>query len=377
MADDNIIVGKEVKRMEVYVKTKKKIGLFVIIVAALAIMMIGFRWFFFEVLKSDQMLDGLVEFRASVVKDMESGSKSGMYFVKNVKKKDVPNINKYIDSAYGSVDTYRIIIESGDYLAIQFNFELSDNYYVVRKYLYGTDIPGDNERALRIYDVVDGFIDRYITDGMTDFDKELAVHDYIVSNCHYGYPENKDDAYTAYGALVLERSVCDGYAEAFFVIMSCLGVDCDIVVGSTDEGLHAWNQVALGGEWYNIDLTWDDSLPDMGNYIKHTYVNVADDVLERTHIWQKQFYRECTEDTYNFYSKKFYRYECFDDYVKGVKIQLGRNKVVEAAVRTDEATFDLSFDLSFFYNYGNINSINYAIEDMGEYKIIVVYLNFR
>lgn len=372
-ADDNIIVGKEVKRMEVYVKTKKKIGLFVIIVAVLAIMMIGFRWFFFEVLKSDQMLDGLVEFRASVVKDMESGSKSGMYFVKNVKKKDVPNINKYIDSAYGSVDTYRIIIESGDYLAIQFNFELSDNYYVVRKYLYGTDIPGDNERALRIYDVVDGFIDRYITDGMTDFDKELAVHDYIVSNCHYGYPENKDDAYTAYGALVLERSVCDGYAEAFFVIMSCLGVDCDIVVGSTDEGLHAWNQVALGGEWYNIDLTWDDSLPDMGNYIKHTYVNVADDVLERTHIWQKQFYRECTEDTYNFYSKKFYRYECFDDYVKGVKIQLGRNKVVEAAVRTDEATFDLSF----FYNYGNINSINYAIEDMGEYKIIVVYLNFR
>lgn len=373
MADDNIIVGKEVKMMEVYVKTKKKIGLFVIIVAALAIMMIGFRWFFFEVLKSDQMLDGLVEFRASVVKDMESGSKSGMYFVKNVKKKDVPNINKYIDSAYGSVDTYRIIIESGDYLAIQFNFELSDNYYVVRKYLYGTNIPGDNERALRIYDVVDGFIDRYITDGMTDFDKELAVHDYIVSNCHYGYPENKDDAYTAYGALVLERSVCDGYAEAFFVIMSCLGVDCDIVVGSTDEGLHAWNQVALGGEWYNIDLTWDDSLPDMGNYIKHTYVNVADDVLERTHIWQKQFYRECTEDTYNFYSKKFYRYECFDDYVKGVKIQLGRNKVVEAAVRTDEATFDLSF----FYNYGNINSINYAIEDMGEYKIIVVYLNFR
>jgi hypothetical protein len=373
VADDNIIVGKEVKRMEVYVKTKKKIGLFVIIVAALAIMMIGFRWFFFEVLKSDQMLDGLVEFRASVVKDMESGSKSGMYFVKNVKKNDVPNINKYIDSAYGSVDTYRIIIESGDYLAIQFNFELSDNYYVVRKYLYGTDIPGDNERALRIYDVVDGFIDRYITDGMTDFDKELAVHDYIVSNCYYGYPENKDDAYTAYGALVLGRSVCDGYAEAFFVIMSCLGVDCDIVVGSTDEGLHAWNQVALGGEWYNIDLTWDDSLPDMGNYIKHTYVNVADDVLERTHIWQKQFYRECTEDTYNFYSKKFYRYECFDDYVKGVKIQLGKNKVVEAAVRTDEATFDLSF----FYNYGNINSINYAIEDMGEYKIIVVYLNFR
>ncbi|MCQ5120546.1 hypothetical protein NE701_15275, partial [Coprococcus eutactus] len=66
-----------------------------------------------------------------------------MYFVKNVKKQHLPNINNYIDSAYGSVDTYRILIESGDYLAIQLNFDLSDNYYVVRKYLNGTDIPGD------------------------------------------------------------------------------------------------------------------------------------------------------------------------------------------------------------------------------------------
>ncbi|WP_305803646.1 transglutaminase domain-containing protein, partial [Coprococcus sp. ART55/1] len=99
------------------------------------------------------------------------------------------------------------------------------------------------------------------------------------------------DAYTAYGALVLHQSVCDGYAEAFFIIMSCLGVKCDIVVGRTEEGLHAWNQIELGGEWYNVDLTWDDSLPDMGSYLKHTYVNVDDSTLELTHSWEKQFYR--------------------------------------------------------------------------------------
>lgn len=350
---------------------KKKIALFVCIVAGIALMMLGFRWVFFNALKRDQMLDGLVEFRASVVMDMEAGHESGVYYVKNVKKSDVHNINKYIDSAYGSVDTYRIIVESGEYLAIQFNFDHSDNYYVVRKYLRGTDIPEDNERAARIYDVVNSFIDGYITKGMSDFDKEIAVHDYIVSNCQYGYPTDTDDAYTAYGTLVLNQSVCDGYAEAFFLMMSCLGVDCDIVVGSTDEGLHAWNQVKLDGEWYNIDLTWDDSLPDMGGYIKHTYVNVTDEELESTHTWQKQFYRECTAEAYNFYTKRFYRYESFDDYVKGVKIQIGSSRVVEAAVRSDTNTFDLSF----FYNYGNIRTINYVVEDMGTYKVIVVYLN--
>ena len=43
------------------------------------------------------MLDGLVEFRAAVVQDMEDGNESGMYYVSNVAKSDVHNINKFID----------------------------------------------------------------------------------------------------------------------------------------------------------------------------------------------------------------------------------------------------------------------------------------
>ncbi len=166
---------------------------------------------------------------------------------------------------------------------------------------------------------------------------------------------------------------CDGYAEAFFIIMSCLGVKCDIVVGSTEEGLHAWNQIELGGEWYNVDLTWDDSLPDMGSYLKHTYVNVDDSTLELTHSWEKQFYRECADTAYNFYKKRFYTYDSFDEYKKGIRIQMGGSNVLEAAIYTDDETFDLSF----LYNYGNIRSINYVVEDMGGYKVVVVYLNMK
>lgn len=353
--------------------TKKKILGVISIVVVLSLMMVGVRWLFFNVIKSSQMLDGLVEFRAAVVQDMEDGNESGMYYVSNVAKSDVHNINKYIDSAYGSVDTYRIIIETGRYLAIQLNYELSDNYYAVRKYIEGTDIPEDNIRAKQIYEVIDSFMNDNISDGMSDLDKEIAVHDYIVENCVYGYPDNNDDAYTAYGALVLHQSVCDGYAEAFFIIMSCLGVKCDIVVGSTEEGLHAWNQIELGGEWYNVDLTWDDSLPDMGSYLKHTYVNVDDSTLELTHSWEKQFYRECADTAYNFYKKRFYTYDSFDEYKKGIRIQMGGSNVLEAAIYTDDETFDLSF----LYNYGNIRSINYVVEDMGGYKVVVVYLNMK
>lgn len=340
------------------------------IVLLLAAGLLGFRWVFFNLIKGPDILDGFVRFRASVAEDMESGRESGIYYVKNVNKSDVHDINKYIDSAYGTVDTYRIIIESGEYLAIELNYILSDNYYVVRKYLHGEEIPDDKEKAKQIYQTVDGFIESNITGSMSDFDKEIAVHDFIVSNCRYGYPSDEDAAYTAYGALVLGQGVCDGYAEAFYLIMSCLGVDCDIVVGSTEEGLHAWNQIELDGEWYNVDLTWDDSLPDMGSAVKHTYVNVTDEAMMNSHTWEHQFYHECSADTYNFYVKKFYRYDTFEEYTNGVRLQIG-NKVVEAAVDTDDSTFDLSF----LYNYGNIGSINYVVEDMGQYKVIIVYMN--
>ena len=44
--------------------TKKKILGVISIVVVLSLMMVGVRWLFFNVIKSSQMLDGLVEFRA-------------------------------------------------------------------------------------------------------------------------------------------------------------------------------------------------------------------------------------------------------------------------------------------------------------------------
>ncbi|MGN0395360.1 MAG: transglutaminase domain-containing protein [Coprococcus sp.] len=343
----------------------------IILICILTLMFGAGRWIFFNIIKHDSILDGLVSFREAVIDDMESGKDTAVYYVRNVKKSDVHMINQYIDSAYGNVNTYRVIVESGDYLAIQLDFELSDNYYVIRKYLYNEEIPSDRPKAEKIYDVIKAFIDANITIGMTDFDKEIAVHDFIVKNCAYGYPENKDDAYTAYGVLVSHTAVCDGYAEAFFMFMSCLGIECDIVVGDTSEGLHAWNMIKLDDEWYHIDLTWDDSLPDMGAYVKHVYVNLDDKTISQNHTWEEQFYNKCTSEKYNFYKKKFYYYSTYDDYKSNIKIQLGKSNVLEAGIED----VSNSPDLSFLFNQGGIRKINYVVEDMGYYKVLVVYLN--
>ena len=36
------------------------------------------------------------------------------------------------------------------------------------------------------------------------------------------------------------------------------GIDAKFIKGTTkDNHIHAWNQVKIGGKWFNVDLTWD------------------------------------------------------------------------------------------------------------------------
>ena len=57
--------------------------------------------------------------------------------------------------------------------------------------------------------------------------------------------------------------VCEGYAKAFNVLCDQLGVPAVCVSGLSDKSLtgsgHMWNLAQIGGSWYLVDVTWDDS----------------------------------------------------------------------------------------------------------------------
>lgn len=94
-------------------------------------------------------------------------------------------------------------------------------------------------------------------EGMTDYQKIKYVYDYIILNCEYDIAKDG-----AYNNLIVGKSCCNGYAEAFLTIMDAMHIPCQYTVNST----HAWNTVYLDGEWYNIDTTWGDSGGDTVNY---------------------------------------------------------------------------------------------------------------
>lgn len=113
----------------------------------------------------------------------------------------------------------------------------------------------------------------------SDYDKECYVHDTLLRNIEYVRSAEMNQS--AYSALVNGRTVCAGYARAFQYIMQQLGVPCYYCVGYAGED-HAWNIIKLEEDYYNVDLTWDDT--GEGTY---DYFNKTDGDYAGTHMRQE------------------------------------------------------------------------------------------
>ena len=137
----------------------------------------------------------------------------------------------------------------------------------------------------------------------SDFAKALALHDYIARKCTYTISTEDGLAGTAYGCLVSGKANCEGYAKAYGYLLREAGIECTLVTGVTSDGVnHAWNQMKIDGEWYNTDVTWDDSDKDEG--YRHAYFLCDDDAFYRTHTTDgEQETFSCKSDKSNYYKK--------------------------------------------------------------------------
>ena len=112
--------------------------------------------------------------------------------------------------------------------------------------------------------VIEDIKEEIYFEGMTDLDKLLLAHDYIINNCAYyleGDYYGDGYSYNAYGILVNRKGVCQGLSYAYPCILKALGYGMENVRQiRSDELKHMWNFVKFGDSWYHVDLTWDDPL---------------------------------------------------------------------------------------------------------------------
>lgn len=93
--------------------------------------------------------------------------------------------------------------------------------------------------------------------------KIKVVNEWMIDNLSYEDREGNNNKYNLYGAIVETKVVCEGYARMFKYIMDGLDIPCILVSGTATNSdgeteLHAWNYVELNGQWYAIDVTWND-----------------------------------------------------------------------------------------------------------------------
>ena len=151
-------------------------------------------------------------------------------------------------------------------------------------------------------------IEQCVTDGMTDYEKEPAIHDYMIKNITYDkghlsiFGETGEHAADPYGALYDGECICSGYTTTFQMFMDMLEIPCLSIMASADGGEdHAWNMAQINGHWYYVDVTWDDPVPDKDNRpVMHTYFNTSKEVMLKRHEWDSSAYPKCdsTEDSF-------------------------------------------------------------------------------
>lgn len=126
-------------------------------------------------------------------------------------------------------------------------------------------------------------------DNLSIYDQVKYVNDYIVQNTQYGEFSNASP-HSAYAVAMEGVGVCQGYALLASKLFNELGIPTKYVVGEVESGPHAWNLVQIDNEWYHVDVTWNDPLPDRGNKVRYDYFLKTDQEMKLDHVWAVEDY---------------------------------------------------------------------------------------
>ena len=121
---------------------------------------------------------------------------------------------------------------------------------------------------------MDEILSEIVNDSMTDYEKISVVYQYVCDHVSYDSAHKSDPNYlpqfTAYGAIMNGKAVCQGFCNSLYYMLNKVGIDTRIISGNPDEP-HSWIIVKLGGKYYYCDPTWDEKIenPDLyKNFLK-------------------------------------------------------------------------------------------------------------
>ena len=167
-----------------------------------------------------------------------------------------------------------------------------------------------NEKVKETYLKSINIVNEIIKPEMTELERVIAVHDYIVKLAEYAQGQylinkNDKDIYNAYGLLINNIAVCQGYADTFKMMLDLLKIENYLMQGiaAYPNGLqeHAWNLVKLDGEYYHIDSTWNDPIGNSKYKSNYKYFLMNDEDIKKDHKWDEGKYPKSDKNRYKYF----------------------------------------------------------------------------
>lgn len=177
------------------------------------------------------------------------------------------------DSSYLRDVLYKVMVQTP--LALyesSFGYDYATSTLLI-EYNKGTTKEAVQKKQAEIKAKVKQVVAEVIKPGMTDYDKEKALHDWLCKNTVYDFealeiaekngfselPAGHEDSFNPYGVLINGVGVCQSYAEAFKLLCEEAKLPCVVITGKMNGVPHAWNMVKLGGMYYHVDATNNDN----------------------------------------------------------------------------------------------------------------------
>ena len=247
-----------------------------------------------------------------------------------------------------------------------------DNTAIVEAYKTG-DTSALSDDDLLVYQAASDAISEFYSEDMSDDEIILAAHDYITTHVTYDSDElsllgsAKKESSTPYGALIYGEAICMGYTTTFQLFMDMLDVESIIVTGSSDGEDHAWNMVCVNDNWYHVDCTWDDYVPDYeGRRPFHTYFMVTDGVMVLEHVWDMDSTPTADSEDYVYYFTHDLYFESSDDLSAALQYENSTGDLrAEIAIPIDDDVLVPHLDSGSIYAYWRI--------DLDTYSVIIYY----
>ncbi len=181
------------------------------------------------------------------------------------------HINNYVHP-YNSFTSIKTLISD--------NGEININV----EYLYTED------EIIAVNKKIDEIISKEIKSDMDEYEKLKVLHDYLVNNSKYDTLRNNQGtssykSFNAYGVLLEGYGTCNGYTDAYAIMLNKLGIN-NIKVSTTKDEIsyastgHVWNGIYHNNEWVHTDITWDDPVASDGkDYLYHKYFLIDNEDL--------------------------------------------------------------------------------------------------